>query len=276
MSSFARKLWNGRIPACFELAMYEVKANSKPAPYYVMLPRSSYLTLFTDKIRDFFEIHMETGTIDEVWFEFRGKTLKWHYPCGLLFDMCCDPSTDLPWHITVHFQSFPEKDIMRCPGVDAIESHYISVLKEADQLKHRMQVYSSLNQSQHKQLWHGLKTDNFEEFWDINKKFMEGHEGTMAFKNIPVRIYFEKRIIQKLFPSVRVENDSERDVTLHNALSNCIPELFEDLDRKTETTAVLIQGTTPPFNTPLQWLSKNLAYADNFLHICVYTNNLKF
>jgi hypothetical protein len=32
---------------------------------------------------------------------------------------------------------------------------------------------------------------------------------------------------------------------------------------------ILIQGITPSFETPIQWLSEHLSYPDNFLHICV-------
>ena len=32
---------------------------------------------------------------------------------------------------------------------------------------------------------------------------------------------------------------------------------------------ILVQGVTPPLDTPIQWMSEHLSYPDNFLHICV-------
>ena len=36
----------------------------------------------------------------------------------------------------------------------------------------------------HKQLWQGVQSDKYDQFWSINKKLMDGE-----FKAIPFRIY---------------------------------------------------------------------------------------
>ena len=56
-----REVWSGRIPACFTLGSSDplssagsVTVASEPAdPFYIMLPRQSYLTLVTDKVQLF-------------------------------------------------------------------------------------------------------------------------------------------------------------------------------------------------------------------------------
>lgn len=44
---------------------------------------------------------------------------------------------------------------------DAVESYFMSCLKEADVLKHRSQVVSSMQKKDHTQLWLGLQNGNY-------------------------------------------------------------------------------------------------------------------
>nr|NP_001071885.1 autophagy protein 5 [Ciona intestinalis]CAJ31265.1 autophagy protein 5 [Ciona intestinalis] len=263
--SIPRKLWEGKIPAAFSLASYEVSSSKQPSPVYMMLPRSSYLSLFTSKMVEHFSHYMEEEKRGEVWFEFNGNPLRWHYPCGLLFDLHCDTTSDLPWPITVHFQNFPQGELIRCNSEKEIQAHYMSVIKEADQLKHKGQVINGMRETQHDQLWHGVKMDNFDEFWSINKQFMSGFETTDYFRFIPLRVYFQNRIIQKLFKPSNNEN-----LTLNEALTICLPSFFANDKTLPLKVKVLTQGIEPPLTCSLQWLSENFSYADNFLHICVH------
>ena len=263
--NITKEVWDGKIPVCFELARYETKSSAMPAPYYALLPRNSYLTLLTQSIAENFNDFVEHAEQDEMWFEFKEKALRWHYPCGVLYDLLCNiDGSDLPWQITVHFHNFPEDELIRCPTQDVIESHFMTVLKEADQLKHRGQVISNMNKNQHQQLWHGLKTDNFEEFWHVNRKFMQGYEDTLNFKSIPVRFYHENQVIQRLINPRN--DDNSKDLTLYDALVKVLPSVFSNEKKQ---AIVVLQGITPPLDSSLQWLCENLSYADNFLHVCI-------
>uniref|UniRef100_A0A2K5WW25 APG5-like n=1 Tax=Macaca fascicularis TaxID=9541 RepID=A0A2K5WW25_MACFA len=153
-----RDVWFGRIPTCFTLYQDEI-TEREAEPYYLLLPRVSYLTLVTDKVKKHFQKVMRQEDISEIWFEYEGTPLKWHYPIGLLFDLLASSSA-LPWNITVHFKSFPEKDLLHCPSKDAIEAHFMSCMKEADALKHKSQVINEMQKKDHKQLWMGLQNGN--------------------------------------------------------------------------------------------------------------------
>jgi len=262
--SIKKKIWEGKIPVSFQLAALEVNQSNDPGLLYMMLPRNAYLTMFSDMTKNFFQLSMDLSKKDELWFEFNGKPLRWHYPCGVLFDMLCD-KTDLPWNVTVHFQNFPDDVLIRCPCEEVIESHFMTMLKEADQLRNKGSVISNMSKNQHKQLWHGLKTDSFDEFWGVDKELMNISEQQDTSKFIPLRIYYQSHVIQKLFPPT---SDGSA-VILKNVLSVCLPEIFcKNLSQQAE---VLVHGVKPPMCIPLSWLSQNLSYADNFLHICVRT-----
>eukprot|EP00079_Xenopus_tropicalis_P035604 XP_017949375.1 PREDICTED: autophagy protein 5 isoform X2 [Xenopus tropicalis] len=216
-----RDVWFGRIPTCFTLYQDEL-TEREAEPYYLLLPRISYLTLVTDKVKKHFQKVMRTEDISEIWFEFEGIPLKWHYPIGLLFDLHAS-NTSLPWSITVHFKNFPAKDLLHCQSKDVIEAHFMSSVKEADALKHKSQVINEMQKKDHKQLWMGLQNDKFEQFWAINRKLMEVPPEDGGFRYIPFRIYQainERPFIQKLFRPVA--NDG-RPYTLGDLIREVCP-----------------------------------------------------
>ncbi|XP_010963670.1 autophagy protein 5 isoform X2 [Camelus dromedarius] len=196
----------------------------------------------------------------------RGKYCG-HYPIGLLFDLLASSSA-LPWNITVHFKSFPEKDLLHCPSKDVIEAHFMSCVKEADALKHKSQVINEMQKKDHKQLWMGLQNDRFDQFWAINRKLMEYPAEENGFRYIPFRIYqttTERPFIQKLFRPVAPDGQLH---TLGDLLKEVCPSAVapEDGEKKNQ---VMIHGIEPMLETPLQWLSEHLSYPDNFLHISI-------
>ncbi|XP_067676125.1 autophagy protein 5-like [Haliotis asinina] len=262
-----REVWEGRIPVCFALASEEIETVEQPDPYYLLVPRQSYFPLVTDKVQKHFLKCVEAEKQGEMWLEFEGQPLKWHYPIGVLFDLY-GSGTSLPWNVTVHFQHFPEDELLHCPNKEAVESHFMSVVKEADALKHRSQVVNSMQKKDHKQLWTGLQNDKFEQFWSVNKRLMETTVED-SFKYIPYRIYLpDQPLIQRLFRPVNEMGETE---TLGTLLNMSLPSDTKD---DLENVHVLIQGIEPSLDTPILWLSEHCSYPDNFLHICVVLKRL--
>ncbi|ERE86262.1 autophagy protein 5 [Cricetulus griseus] len=296
-----RDVWFGRIPTCFTLYQDEI-TEREAEPYYLLLPRVSYLTLVTDKVKKHFQKAMRQEDVSEIWFEYEGTPLKWHYPIGLLFDLLASSSA-LPWNITVHFKSFPEKDLLHCPSKDAVEAHFMSCMKEADALKHKSQVINEMQKKDHKQLWMGLQNDRFDQFWAINRKLMEYPPEENGFRYIPFRIYqttTERPFIQKLFRPVAADGQLH---TLGDLLKEVCPSAVTAEDGweaggitkvlrvqcsfrgpnpdpsihigqltiayGEKKNQVMIHGIEPMLETPLQWLSEHLSYPDNFLHISI-------
>ncbi|GAB5571761.1 autophagy protein 5 isoform X1 [Prionailurus iriomotensis] len=189
-----RDVWFGRIPTCFTLYQDEI-TEREAEPYYLLLPRVSYLTLVTDKVKKHFQKVMRQEDISEIWFEYEGTPLK----------------------------CFPEKDLLHCPSKDAIEAHFMSCVKEADALKHKSQVINEMQKKDHKQLWMGLQNDRFDQFWAINRKLMEYPAEENGFRYIPFRIYqttTERPFIQKLFRPVAADGQLH---TLGDLLKDVCP-----------------------------------------------------
>ena len=127
-----KEVWEGRVPVAFRLSTNEVFMEEPEQLYYV-LPRQTYFPLANaiEKVQKHFSKFINPDQQGEMWFEEDGNPIRWHYPIGVLFDLMASPSR-LPWTLTVHFRDFPEADILRCPGKDAVESHFMSSVKEAD------------------------------------------------------------------------------------------------------------------------------------------------
>uniref|UniRef100_UPI00358F3975 autophagy protein 5-like isoform X1 n=2 Tax=Myxine glutinosa TaxID=7769 RepID=UPI00358F3975 len=264
-----RAVWAGRVPARFTLAPEE-PADHDLEPYYVLLPRVSYLPLVTDKVLRHFHKALKAEDAGDVWFDFEGTPLKWHYPVGLLFDLYATNSS-LPWNITVHFKGYPQDELLLRSSKEEIETQLMSTLKEADSIKHRggagrrgcTGVMSELQRKEHRQIWLGLSNGKFEQFWAVNRKLMDVPPEETAFRHIPFRLYqadSDRPYMQRL---MRPTRPSGQMLTLQDLLQSVLPGgLPHGYD-------IVTHGIRPPLDTPLQWLSEHLSYPDNFLHLCL-------
>ncbi|XP_046845360.1 autophagy protein 5-like isoform X1 [Xenia sp. Carnegie-2017] len=263
-----RILWDGRIPVCFSLNSDEVFTLEQPEPFYLLLPRVSYLPVVTDKVTKHFQSAIKPDKdTSSIWFDFNGQSLKWHYPIGVLFDLYGSHDA-LPWNITVHFEDFPEDELIHCESKEVVESYFMSAIKEADSLKHKSQIINSMQKKDHKQLWLGLNNDKFEQFWGVNKRLME-RSGDELFRHIPFRIHQgDEMFIQKL---VKPINEAGELLTLKSLMQQALPDTFAT-NEDFESAKIVIHGIEPPTDTPLQWLSEHFSYPDNFLHIVLSKN----
>ncbi|XP_047514442.1 autophagy protein 5 isoform X2 [Pieris napi] len=208
--------------------------------------------------RHFLRYISQENADNEMWMDYNGQPLKWHYPIGFLYDLYCGNDPQTPWTLTVHFSKFPGNILLHCPNKDVVEAHYMSTVKEADVLKHRGQIMSAMQKKDHNQLWLGLQNDKFDQFWAINRRLMEAHGDNDGFKHIPIRIYSEDgTCTQRLISPKNI--DGSRKI-----IQQLISELYPEKPVKLRT-----HGITIPLDTPLQWLSEHLSYPDNFLHVCV-------
>jgi len=252
-----REIWEGKLPICFELNSEDVFGLKQPDKIYLMVPRLSYFPLVLDKVKKHFIRYVSNDKNDQdLWLEYNGQPLKWHYPIGVLFDIHIGSDVNLPWNIIVHFEKFPNT-IFKFNNKELVESYFLSCLKEADILKHKQQIVTNMLKKDHNQLWLGLQNDKFDQFWAINRKLMEVSDEQNYFKHIPFRCYYNEGYIQRL---VKPVTDDGNVKTLDDLLS----ELFPD-----KQVYVRTHGIVLPSDIPLQWMSEHLSYPDNFLHLIV-------
>lgn len=80
-----------------------------------------------------------------------------HYPIGVLYDWLTS-AEELPWNITVHFQSFPSDQIMKCPNEEIVKRQFMNATKEAIYVRYGdCSRVNSLSVSDSMDLWEGLK-----------------------------------------------------------------------------------------------------------------------
>ena len=131
----------------------------------------------------------------------------------------------------------------------------MSALKEADALKHRSQVMSQLQKKDHLQLWSGVTSDKFDQFWAVNRKLMDCTD----LRYIPFRLYSQDLTQkQKL---MKAKTESGETTTFGDLCRQMVGEAVDEYRWVTH-------GIEVPLETPLVWMSQHLSYCDNFLHIC--------
>lgn len=261
-----KEVWDGKLPICFRLSDEEC-SSAEPEEIYLMVSRQTYFPLVLDRVKvhfsDFVSSQLKTN---ELWLDYNGTPLKWYYFVGLLYDLYANNNDSTggttPWTLNVHFGDYPT-DMMQYLNKESIESLFMSTIKEADALKHRGKVVNEMLKKDHKQLWYGVQNDKFEQFWSVNRKLMElnGQEESGGFRCIPFRLYENDRaFVQKNFEPCT-------DVGKKRTLGDLLEVIYGAEGYMSKN--VLIQGITPSLETSVQWLSENLSYPDNFLHICV-------
>ncbi|KAH8554674.1 autophagy protein Apg5-domain-containing protein [Umbelopsis sp. PMI_123] len=275
-TSVSKSVWEGRIPLAISIDESEAQhfgTNNTPSPIFIEVPRTSYLTLLTEEVRDLYKavgIAVPESTA-EIWFEYQGKPLKWHYPLGLLYDILCisDPSYQqvdsvkaIPWNINVHFRNYPVAHLFRDQSAVTAQDFFMSMIKEADFLRYgSTKRVMNLSKSDQTQLWNSLCSNDYESFWKVNQRLIPLDD--QVVRHIPLRLYLpdDCPVIQD---RVSPRNEEGEELTIQQIIQQLLPTL------DTSDSKAVCHGVVVPLDTPIVWASRNLAYPDNFLHITLY------
>ncbi|KAJ2769967.1 autophagy protein 5 [Coemansia nantahalensis] len=221
-----RKVWNGMIPIELRLAAadaIELLASAVlPEPFqtfYLLVPRVSYLPFITARVKERWLDPMlalsgtraaaDSATIKEsdIWFEYNGQPLKWHYPAGLLYDMLVGDAArgeaELPWSLTLHVRKFPADKLIQGPSTQHMRDMFMAMVKESDFIRNgSTKRVMDLAKSDQMQLLDGLETHSFEKYFAIHAIVVPTHDAratpsassgtkpkSLLPKAIPVRFY---------------------------------------------------------------------------------------
>ncbi|KAF9283558.1 autophagy protein 5 [Mortierella alpina] len=242
----ARVVWNGSLPIQFTWSKAEAQGFAL-GPLLIEAPRCSYLSSVNNQICRHFGGKVPQS-LSDVWYEYEGTPLKWHYPIGLLYDIHvlqshsqkASEASMLPWKITVHFQDFPADKLIRHSTADSSQDYFMSMIKEAEYLRNgSTKKVMNMPMADQTQLWDGLWSKSYDLFWGMNHKLVT-NDG-LAVRHLPIRIYLPE---------------------------NC-PVIQEPVSPVDENAQAIIHGITPNLDTSALWLAQNMAYPDNFLHLVV-------
>ncbi|KAI8097237.1 autophagy protein Apg5-domain-containing protein [Halteromyces radiatus] len=270
----SKAIWHGKIP--IQLVLNPVDPMDT---LFMEVPRYSYLPLVTSHLTSQTERYHATDP-HSIWYEYEGEPLKWHYPIGLLYDMILRMGTSiqgqqreqqtpsLPWRIIVHDDHFPETILLRNPGLETMQDMYMSMIKEADFLRHgSTKRVMNLSKQDQSQLWQALFSEKYEDYWRVNQTILD--DRGIGVRSVPLRLYLPDQapVIQDIAPFTNEKGDS---CTLGDVLHSILPSLFmADYTTKDTNLIVVIHGIQLPLQTPIRWTSDHLAYPDNFLHLVI-------
>eukprot|EP01089_Gocevia_fonbrunei_P018571 TRINITY_DN630_c0_g2_i2.p1 TRINITY_DN630_c0_g2~~TRINITY_DN630_c0_g2_i2.p1 ORF type:complete len:296 (+),score=56.84 TRINITY_DN630_c0_g2_i2:61-888(+) len=263
-----KAIWNGAIPIVFNISSNEITQYDSPDPYYILAPRGTYLPTLTETVQEHFKL-ATVAIVDDMWFTHKDIPIKWHLPVGVLFDLLGSPE-ELPWNLTVHFQGFPAT-LLRCPSppVETVKSHFMNALKESNFIKYSdSKKINDLSAEKLNSLWDGLMTNDYDQFWEVEASLVPTEK---EIKACAVRIVRDDKPV--LQDPVNPWNEAETTTkyrTLGDVLSQLLPDTFKK-DLPPSARAV-IQGVSPPLNTPIFWLSEHCSHPDGFLYIVVKDN----
>ncbi|KAG9325350.1 hypothetical protein KVV02_004125 [Mortierella alpina] len=248
----AKVIWDGSIPIQFTWDRAEAAAVGSNAveAFFFEASRCSYFSLLTSHVRKHFvdmALHF-IGDDAEVWYEFEGTPLKWHYPIGLLYDIHGLQASAgggmngslLPWKVTADYlRNGSTKKVM------------------------------NMSKSDQTQLWDGLWSNDYDRFWGMNHKLML-NDGVMA-RSLPIRIYLPENcpVIQDPVSPV---DENDRPKTLRQVLHSSLPDLFPLVETGTPVASAMVHGVIPSLDTSAIWASQNMSYPDNFLHLVIIIN----
>mmetsp|Transcript_23197 Transcript_23197/g.30292 ORF Transcript_23197/g.30292 Transcript_23197/m.30292 type:complete len:295 (+) Transcript_23197:305-1189(+) len=281
LSSFPNLLWDGLIAVEILINEKDITSLDHPVPYYLMLPRMSYLPCFAEEVIDHFKECVPEAP-GNIWFEFDGEPLKWHLPVGVLYDLL-HKDDRFPWRLTVHFQDFPVGQVTKWEGEAGMKFSFAHALKQSLFLQHGT-TRKLANKDQQESLWQGVKetqfSGNLSTFLKIREQLAAKKEG---ISKIPVRIVQNGLPILQL--PIAPMSEQGKPVSIQSFLQRALPSLFHqttsnldkgpsndtymDQSKMDKPPVILCQGVQVPLNTHLFEAWETLAHADLFLYLSI-------
>ncbi|KAI5288632.1 autophagy protein 5 [Ascosphaera aggregata] len=304
------RIWDGRIPLEIRLAPSESRTFDQGEPYIALYPRLSYLSLLLPKLLVFFSplLINPSAAVCNGWFSYEDVPLRWHHPVGLLFDIysCAqsisahgtssdgnkkenkvkeeeknkrrkkqekreDCSDRLPWKIHVHFDDFPEKDLIKSDDSGkALIDTYMNSVKEADFLRNgTAKQIMSLSKENSSGLWEAVATRDFTKFQRISNTLIPPSE---PIRHVPIRVFLSytpkdaAHISTKVLQSLFTPTANGEVQTIGSALHALLPGTFPS-ERVPVYCKPILHGATVPMSAPLEEVLRCAAYADGWLNI---------
>ena len=239
----------GRLPVAFEMDEREVTSLNRPAAVFVHAPRQSYLPLVALGAATAFQDSAPQVGPQGIWFStISGVPLRWDLPLGLLYD--AHGHGILPWRVLVRFRDFPSAQLLKS-GLKETETMFFHSLKQAlNLLNGSARSFMDMRQHDQEALWQAVETGRFIDAWRIAQPLISSE---VHFA--PIRLLSSRSF------EVRQVPVPWEGTTLEDAIDALAA------GRKWENP--LVQGISPPLDSPVKELVRQMAAPDLFLYICV-------
>lgn len=271
----------GRIPISIVLDPAEVAAAKQPEPFFSLCHRVAYLSHLVGAVHRHFQRSLvpSYGCPIEPWFDYKGNTLNWRFPVGVLYDIFTSPS--LPWRLTVHFTVAPSQTPSNLPTASTVipewsefrEIHH-TALKQALNIFHgHGKAFGSLHHEIQLSLDEAMRQVDLKVYDSLWLRYLLG-ENVSLFKKIPVRVHLKGRHQCRLtcvstHPAVKMFGKPVPDAPLK------FTTLLEFLEGEVlpphvhpDRLEVIVHGViVSELNTPLFWLGLVASHLDGFLHL---------
>ncbi|QKX53582.1 uncharacterized protein TRUGW13939_00661 [Talaromyces rugulosus] len=323
VTSIQERIWQGRLPLEIVLDPSECRTYDQSDPYLISYPRVSYLPFLLPRLHAFFRsslINPESES-HSGWFSFESVPLKWHYPLGLLYDIYsgAEPisrsnSTDqnltqsvilggvkpnqssdeddnsssrsgpLPWRLTLHFDNWPDEDLVRLDAEGLVmHDAFINNVKEADALRIRdAKGIMTLSKEDTAGFWTAVQNHDLTSYRRIANLLLPSP--SQPFRTVPVRVFLplppdsdrpSLKIVQSpLQPSTpasatgTVSSGRMQQQTVGSALHTLLPNLFPS--RRIPVLAKpVLHGVVLPMTAPLEEVARTAAYVDGWVAIVI-------
>uniref|UniRef100_A0A7S2RBX8 Autophagy protein 5 n=1 Tax=Mucochytrium quahogii TaxID=96639 RepID=A0A7S2RBX8_9STRA len=265
VNKLVRVNWRGGIPLLIEGEATDFSGNV-PTPVFTFASRNSYLPhALSSAISQFkpslvIPVHLRT-----LWFEYGNVALPWHYPIGVLFDLCC-AQNDVPFRITIHWHAPPpgHKQIV-CPELDFVKKDFFHWFKQGMYIRYGSRLpFTEFRDDDDDVLWDGVMGGDVDRYYAIQKRMK-----TYPVKAVPIRLMYLGRVVKEgkeekvIVLCKQVSEEIETTMTTVELVKAHLPKV--DFERVT----VRCQGVECPQGVSVSKLFDVLAHADLFLYICV-------
>ncbi|CAL8471512.1 g11054 [Coccomyxa elongata] len=181
--------WAGQIPLKLVLASNEITSLDTPSPLYALAFRLGYLPTVAAQALEFFQEVLPPGS-NTPWFEYKRIPLPWQIPVGVLYDLLASEN-EQPWHLTVHFRSFPSDTLLRWDGDITLRAAFFNSLKEAAYICQgsARSVMDMALQAQN-DLWSAVTAGDAEQYASISSSLnMSPKARGERRPSVPLRLY---------------------------------------------------------------------------------------
>jgi len=269
------RMCNGKLLLRVRLVSDEVAWVTEPPPLFRLASRLAYLPSFFEDVYKNFQSYLDPVMCQsyDIWFDYNGVPLKWHYPIGALCDVLVGSDVPVPLDLTVHFRGCPLQELLPYSDVGDWRDAVMSAWQQAVFLQHqKASVWGRCPQEQQRRLWDAIKAADLKDVASVQRDSGLLCPTLGGCRHLAVRLHISsqtQRHAVLLHPAPALED--RRPTTVQDLLRQVLPPLFPEPAGAPplEGIEIVTHGIRVPPDTPLYWLSLNSMYLDSFVHLAI-------